>query len=315
MEFKKPETLKRHSDEGLNSPCNRKKSKLLSTTIATPNQCKKETDPFDDNFSQFFRSQFIRQISEAETSIIQKSKNAANTSMCDYNFTQIDGLSQFMDDTQFDTSITSGQRFTTNESNADSVNEEDGNEENILETAVDVGNLEDWKITSRFEKKPVDCEQPIEYREDFAENEPESQPENQPDDDDSKESTDFMIQSSQAFLKELSMLQTNISSLCNETINASKFGTQDFLHPDQCQFEVYKSHVTASQYMHRKHTGEQSTSETSSRAALAESSTRVANTIPENISAGPSTETNTEMIEDQLLAEMVLTTQGTFDFF
>ncbi|XP_031628246.1 helicase POLQ-like [Contarinia nasturtii] len=287
MEFKKPKTLKRYSDEGPNSPLNRKKCKLLSTTIATPEPRKKETDPFDDNFSQFFRSQFIRQISDAETSIIQKSKGTHNTSMSDYNFTQIDGLSQFLDETQFERSITSGQRCITDESSVIDINEPN----NEFETDKN----ENWQFTSQFEKEPLDGEEnePIEYKEDFVE-----ERDHGDNGDKDPDSIDFMIQSSQAFLKELSVLQTNISSICNDTINASKFDTQDFLNPDQCQFEVFKSHVTESQYMHRKRPNEQSISEIIPRAT------------DKKVFLGPSTELNTETIEDQLLAEMVLTTQA-----
>lgn len=315
MEFKKPQTLKRYSDEGFNSPGNKKKTKLQSTTIATPPKLRKKPsiDPFDDNFSQFFRSQFIRDIADAETSIIQKAQNIKKSSSTnEYNFTQFDGLSQLLNDTQFESSITSGQRFATNECSVQS------NENYESDRETDDAN-EDQHCTILLSQEPNEQlagkehtiemnEKPIESTHEFTVNQQENcdsdkkcDAELEFDDNDNVEiNSDFIIQSSQAFLKELSVLQLNISSIVDETINASKFGTQDFLNPDQCQFEVFKSNVTESQYLHLKRSSE-------SVGKISSAKFKDANI---GNKPNPLTEPNTEMIEDQLLAEMIFATQS-----
>lgn len=270
MEFKKPQPLKRLSD-GFDSPANRKKTKLLSTTIATPEAIQTVDDPFDDNFSQFFRSQFIK-IPELETSMTlgQKALNfdqSATTS--DYNFTQFDGLSQL--DSQLEDSIPLGQRCSFIEEP-----EEDEKAEFTLQAVI------------------VDDEQcePIEN--------PQTTANEEGGNDEEEAEAEFTVQSSQLFLKELSALQMNISSIVDETLNANKFCTQDFLDPSNDKFEVFKSNVTHSQYLHLKRPNEP---------------IKDVATTPKNVSeAAQNThqrnDLNTEMIEDELLAQMVMTTQA-----
>lgn len=280
MEFRKPLPQKRHSDSAFSSPCNRKKAKLLSTTIVTPETSKMQDDPFDDNFSQFFQSQFIREISNAETLIPQRVHTSTKSSFNDYNFTQIDGLTQFFNDSDFENSITSGQRCIANELVAEKVeNEQQENIENDAPKEVKKDDNENWQFTSHIDDE-------LDHFEGNEQNEEKTECK-------ARES-DLLIQSSQAFLNELSTLQMNISSIVNETINANKICTQDFIDPSQAQFEVYRSNVTQSQYMHRKRPND-----------------IIEKILPKPHVVNPivSTELNTEMIEDQLLAEMVLTTQ------
>lgn len=280
MEFKTPHSYKRRSngDDDFSSPRNRKKTKLLSTTIATPEIRQPQADPFDDNFSQFFHTQFIKQV-DLETSIIENAKNKPTSS--EYNFTQMDGLSQFFNDTQFETSITSAQRCSIVDS---TVNKE----ENMNDMENGIGTEND--------------EQPIEFIPEDDENvqQNENEIENHAEKD---EEDDLAIQSSQMFLRELTTLQMNISSIVDETINASKFHSQDFVDPAG-QFEVYKSNVTESQYMHLKRP-----KETIENRSLNMPSTSTGVQQKKIPLAHNTTAINTEMMEDQLLAEMVFTTQ------
>lgn len=273
MEFKKPQSLKRSIDSTeFSSPCNRKKTKSLSTTIATPeavNNPRKKADMFeDDQFSQFFRSQFIRQIAEDEAKA-QISKSS------EYNFTQIDGLSQWFSDSDFENSIVSGQKFVDNPE----TNDEDANlfpGEDADKDAAGQDNLEFTLMN------------PDEIQ--FEDDRPTEQGDvNEPD--------DLAIQSSQVFLKELTTLQLNISSIVDETIKANKFSTQDFIDPGQKKFEVFKSNVTHSQYLHMKRPNEPSSQQTAVKEVLLKRPDRL------------SVDLNTESFEDQLLAEMVMTTQ------
>lgn len=274
MEFKQPYSLKRRSDgDEFSTPCNKKKSKLQSTTPETPTQ---HADPFDDNFSQFFRSQFIKQV-DLETSIIEKARNAKSAEKSsEYNFTQIDGLSQLLDDSEFETSITSGQKFTENEVEKEAAPE------------------------SEFQV------------EDSNENPPPTNDDDDVDNDDEIGEYDSEMQSSQMFLKELTAIHMNISSIVDETINANKFSTQDFLDPAQAQFEVYKSNVTHSQYMHFKRPNEPT--ERKSIEYQLDKNRTMASTSTATPSAKPFAQSTgnfnqTEMMEDQLLAQMVFTTQ------
>lgn len=267
MEFKKPQPLKRRSDgDDFNSPCNRKKSRSLSTTIATPEIHKNEPDPFDDNFSQYFQSQFIRQIPELDMSLANKDPPEN-----EYNFTQFDGLSQFSFESQLNYTIPSGQRCITS----------------------------DGEQTDQNEVKHNDG--PLEFHYDQNDNQQTSS-----DDENEANEADGEMQCSQLFLNEISKIQMNISSIVNETINASKFTTEDFLDPANDQYELYKSIVTHSQYIHRKQTNDESVS-----AANVPAVTATPKNVPKTTSSTLNVQTNlnTEMMEDKLLAELIFTTQ------
>lgn len=284
MEFKTPLTTKRPYDDSV-SPCNKKKTKLELQLIDSESESRTtETDPFDDNFSQFFRTQFIKQIDDAEISA-NKIKNTSTS--CDLNFTEIDGLSQFLDNSQFETSISAGQRYTENESNTLKPEKQDAakpeNDSNdIWDLLLSEEELKQLENDAQYEEV-------VEYE---ADAEGASEP---------------IIQSSQAFLREVSALHLNISSIVNETINANKFCTQDFLDPNQ--FEIYKSNVTESQYSQRKRPKKTiNLNLTSKGKTLKHDDGRKSISSQLEIHNPPS-ELDTEMIEDQFLAEMILTTQ------
>lgn len=284
MEFKKPQPLKRRSDgDEFNSPCNRKKTRSLSTTIATPDLHKNEPDLFpDDNFSQFFQSQFIK-IPELDMSFAQNAKKNPPTN--EYNFTQFDGLSQFSYESQLDGSITAGQRCIINE----------------------VLNRDDDEQTERNEEKQNtennDC--PLEFLCDQNDN-PQSSSDGENEENEAE--GELSIQCSQLFFKELSNINMNISSIVNETINATKFNMEDYLDPANDRYEVFKSTVTHSQYIHRKRPNDESISVPAIEP--------VVTATPKNVLKATSsmlnlqTNFNTEMMEDDhLLAEMIFTTQ------
>lgn len=273
MEFKKPQSLKRRSNgDEFSSPCNRKKTRSLSPTIATPKQQQQDDlDPFDDNFSQFFRSQFIK-IPELDMSLAQPASK--NTSTTEYNFTQWDGLSQFLYESQLDNTITAGQRCITNEL-------ENGGDDVHTECDEDKQNTE-------FRCDQNDNQQ-ISNDGENEENEAEAGAGSERD-----------VQCSQLFLKELSNIQLNISSIVNETINASKFNMEDFLDPND-QYEVFRSTVTHSQYAHRKQPNE----------PISAANAPAVTATPKNVlkATGSTLNLQTNLMDDQLLAQMVFTTQ------
>lgn len=297
MEFKTPYSLKRRSDgDQFGSPCNRKKTKLLSTAVATPETRKPNSDPFDDNFSQFFRSQFIQQI-DLDTSIVEKAQKTKGVpKKCEYEFTQIDGLSQFLDDSQFESSITSGQKFSTDDA---TVNEEEIEKDTENKAEIQTEN-EDEIVENENEGEIIQNENdPFK----FELNEHILHDENNGENEDAAD-FDHDTQCSQMFLKELTTLQMNISSIVDETINANKFSTQDFLDPADGQFELFKSTVTESQYMHLKRPTESNENKNVKMPSTSTAGTQIMKTPARN-----TTVSNTEMIEDQLLAQMVFTTQ------
>lgn len=277
MEFKKPQPLKRRSDgDEFNSPCNRKKTRSLSPTIATPKLHKTEPDPFDDNFSQFFQSQFIKQIPELDMSLAQNANK--NPSKTEYNFTQFDGLSQFSYESQLDSTIPVGQRCIASEViNRDSDEQTEQNGEQSTGFRYDQNDNQQTSNDDENEKNEAEGE--------------------------------LSMQCSQLFLKELSNIRMNISSIVNDTINASKFTTEDFLDPANDQYEVYKSTVTQSQYMHRKRPNDEPMSATDELSAATATPKNELKATSLNSTLNSQTNLNTEMMDDQLLAEMKFTTQ------
>lgn len=241
--------------------------------IATPERQMDELDPFDDNFSQFFRSQFIK-IPELDMSLAQPAnKNVPTT---EYDFTQCDGLSQFSFESQLDNTIIAGQRCITNDELA--------NEDDDVQTKRN----EDQQNTE------FGCDQ----------NDNQQMPEDGENEENAVESEND-VQCSQLFLKELSSIQTNISSIVNETINASKFNMEDFLDPND-QYEVFKSTVTHSQYAHRKQSYEPISA---AHATTVAATPKIFVKATNKSTLSSQSNLNTEMMDDQLLAQMVYTTQ------
>lgn len=289
MEFKKPIALKRHSD-GFNSPDNRKKTRTLSTTIATPKQCR-NSDLFDDNFSQFFNTQFVKQISGLEPSSTENSKTEKKVEINEYEYTQCDGLSQFLYDDQLDDSIPPGQQNRTEQHETEHRQTNDVEQKIIENESLEFSVLEDVINESESKRSEPDA----------------NENDNIEGENGVVKEAELTIQNSQLFLKELTTLQMNISSIVDETINASKFGTQDFLDPSNDQFEVFKSSVTNSQYLHRKRPNASSTPNTE---VFATPATAAAKHTQKSASiSSAQTNLNTETMDDQLLAAMVMTTQ------
>lgn len=259
MNFKKPQPPKRRSDgDAFDSPYNRKKPRSLSITVATPEVKKPETDPFDDNFSQFFRSQFIPELRTQE-------ETKRNSPTNEYNFTQ--GFTQFW--SQLDDSISAGQQCVSANETVNQVDDEQTNQ-----------NAENNDCPSEF------C---------FDQND------NITTSDTEKEENDALdelgVQCSQLFMKELTELQMNITSIVNDTIKANRFDTEDLLDD---QYDVFKSTVTQSQYLHRKRANE-SISVANLSAKISPKNVLTSN-LPTNLN-------NTEMLEDQWLAQMANATQ------
>lgn len=217
MEFKRP-LIKRYSECTFESPKNRKKSKLLSTTIASPSASRstaKAINYFDDNFSQMFTSQqfqtqFTRQTSSSTHNLNETLDRAVDdVKFGGYNFTQT-GFSQIIGSSQFEKSLSSGQRIRSSQTiPADSSNAQ---------------------IVQPFEL-PADNEEPDPFDEQI-------------------------VQSSQIFLNEVTALHLNISSMIDETLNANKtLGIDEQF--DTSKFEAYKSEITLSDYVQIKRPSQQ----------------------------------------------------------
>lgn len=224
MEFKRP------ADKcGLfNSPANRKKLKpsLTPSKISSP-ELRTTNGLFDDNFSQFFQSQFTQQIMKG-----LENKTNTNTNQFDrsiggqaklgnYNFTQCVKLSQTLNDSQLENSISPGQEHPNDQTN--------------LKTATDV-NCNQQLLSQ--------CLNPSEFMESIEMDHPEEETADQ----------QQIVQSSQMFLNEVAALHMNITSMIDETLLANRLNTSDDLdpHPDIDQFVLYTSVKTQSEYMQLK---------------------------------------------------------------
>lgn len=116
MEFTRP-LIKRYSECSFESPKNRKKSKLLSTTIASPSAI----NYFDDNFSQMFQSQQFQ--TQFNTHNLNNTLDQAvnDVKFGAYNFTQT-GFSQIIGSSQFEKSVSSGQRIHSSQTSDETSN-------------------------------------------------------------------------------------------------------------------------------------------------------------------------------------------------
>lgn len=236
MEFKTPSEFKRKSLGRVNesptlfkSPQNRKKFKpsQLSTTIASPVQHQTQKDLFDDNFSQFFRTQFIQRIDEdvaaldKNTSFKKGSANDVNFSSYNFtqNFSQLHGFTQMLTESQFkDDEIPSGQRLKPNSTAA----------------VTDDGPNEDLSISQCI-------------------NAATHQPKDDEDFHDRDNDIHGIEQSSQVFLNEITAVQLNISEIIDETISANKSAVSDDLElVADDKFNVFRSDATQSQYVQLK---------------------------------------------------------------
>lgn len=216
MELRWP-TYKRRSDP-INSPKNRKKANLLSTTIASPVSGRKTDEYFDDNCTQFFRSlqtQLVRQPSTSaqnETDAPKQTVEEANSSA--YNFTQT-GLSQLLASSQFEESLTSGQRIRPTQAATE---------------------YENSQVVTQIPRPP-------EVNADVA------VPGNDHDEKDDDNAN--LMQCSQVFLNEVTAWHLDISAMINESLNANRIGDIEESF-DANKFNVHKRSATCSQYVQMK---------------------------------------------------------------
>lgn len=223
MDFKRPAD-KSHL---FGSPANRKKLKtsLTSSKISSP-KIRTTNDLFDDNFSQFFQSQFTQQIMMG----LENKKNAATNQLKrsiaeqaklgNYNFTQSITLSQTFKASQFEESISPGQMHPNDQ--MDLKTKPDANcDQQLLSQCLNVSEFMEAEM-------------------------------NHPKGDTVEQQQ--ILQSSQMFLNEVTALHLNITSMIDETLLANRLNTSDDLdpHPDIAQFEVYTSIKTQSEYMQLK---------------------------------------------------------------
>lgn len=226
MDFKRP------ADKcgSFNSPANRKKLKPSLTPSKNSSPEIRSTNPinglFEDNFSQFFQSQFTQQIMKGLENKKNASTNQLETSICgparlgNYNFTQSVPLSQTHSASQFEESISPGQEYPHDQTN--------------LKTKPDV-NCNQQLLSQ--------CLNGSEFMEPELDQPEEETPDQQQ-----------IVQSSQMFLNEVTALHLNITSMIDETLLANRLNTSDELdpHPDVAKFDVYTSIKTQSEYMQLK---------------------------------------------------------------
>lgn len=214
MDFKRPT----NKYDSFDSPANRKKFKA-STTISSPEiQQNVNQSLFNDNFSQFFHSQFIRlidgeKLGENTLNTNVKSNRLTNSSiglakLGNYNFTQCIGFSQTLSESQFEQTIQPGQDHSNENSN-----------QHLISQCLNA--FPSKKIETNYD----------EFDEIIDE-----------------------LQSSQIFLQEVNALHLNITSMIDETLLANKSYISDKSksNTDVDRFELYTSITTQSEYMQMK---------------------------------------------------------------
>lgn len=242
MDFKRPAD----KSGSFSSPVNRKKPKpsLTPSKISSPD-IRTTNGLFEDNFSQFFQSQFTQEIMKG----IENKKNASakqldssiagQSKLGNYNFTQSITFTS-----QFDESISPGQERLNNQTDLKTESDDKCNQQ-LLSECLNASEFMAPEM-DHLDEETADQQQ--------------------------------IVQSSQMFLKEVSALHLNITSMIDETLLANRLNTTD----DIPQFELYTSIKTQSEYMQLKRP------ETSVNRSIAEEPAI--------------TEKNTEPLEDQYLA-------------
>lgn len=256
MDFKRP------ADKcGLfNSPANRKK--LKPSKISSP-EIRKTNGLFDDNFSQFFHSQFTQEImnglenkKNSSANLLESCQSVGQAKLGNYNFTQSVALSETLNASRLEESISPGQAANSNDQ-ADLKTKPDVNRnQQFMSQILNASEFMKPELDHPEEEILVDQQQ--------------------------------IVQSSQMFLNEVTALHLNITSLIDETLLANRSNTTDDLdpHPDVDQFKLYTSIKTQSEYLQLKRSDE----------------TSVDKSIV--VEEPAITETNTEALEDQYLADM-----------
>lgn len=261
MDFKRP------ADKcGLfSSPANRKKLKpsLTTSKISSP-EIRTMNGLFDDNFSQFFQSQFTQEIMKglenkknASTNQLNSSQIGGQAKLGNYNFTQSVTLSQTLNASRLEESISPGQAVNPNVQ-TDLKSKPDVNcNQQLMSQVLIASEFMEPELDHPEEETVVDQQQ--------------------------------IVQSSQMFLNEVTALHLNITSMIDETLLANRSNTSDDLdpHPDVDQFKLYTSIKTQSEYLQLKRFDE-----TSVNGSIV---------VEEPAITANNTE---EALEDQYLAEM-----------
>lgn len=191
MEFKTPLSKRRSVnnntfENGLfNSTLEAKKMRISSETAGS-----KENDVyFDDNFSQYFHTQFVRQISEVEQSF----QRSCSTPRTDKDLLA-SGFSQTLNESQFEDSMPLGQRFVCNET--------------LMPPSSQ------WRM-AQPSKRPLNLNATV--CSDDCDKEGDGEKGEKP----------SLFQSSQVFLHEISMLQSHIESIIDRTLMVNKSHCSD----------------------------------------------------------------------------------------
>lgn len=236
MVFKTPiinkrRSLQRVTNSPTSSPQNSKKFKesLLSTTIASPEVRRPthikpvqisstQANLFDDNFTQYFQSQFERQISKDEAAF-QSNNNSSGPEKIEnvtkFSLTQ-SGWTQLLSDFDTDFVVPAGQQVKEN-AVADG-DEIDANDSLFISQGINAATHQ----TNNGDQV-----------------------------EEANNDNNDIVQSSQVFFNELNALQLNISSMIDETILANKSGVADNIGMDE-KFDVFVSKYTQNEYVQLK---------------------------------------------------------------
>lgn len=201
------------SDDHFAVPLSTKRSKTSSFSDGKRNENKPLDGYFNDNFSQYFHTQFFQEISNAEVAKSTANDSAANLSQY--------GFSQWLDESQFNESISPGQsRFQPPSSQ-----------------------LPNRSVSHLMQSLNT----PVNHNDADADA-------NADDDDDGSNGVipiaPSPVQCSQIFLREVSALHTTITSLIDETLMANKLDVSDIgIGSSEEKFSVFRSNVTMSEYV------------------------------------------------------------------
>lgn len=220
MDFKIPASNKRRPI-GTNTTMTAETKKYKKTS-ENNNQSIESDYYFNDNFSQYFHTQFIRQISKAEACNNNANKATAcsvknNNEAVEYRFTECSGFSQTLNQSQFEDTITPGQRCNPTQALLLP------NTQLLCSQRLMVNNS--LRCAQKFHNDDEDDNIELENHIDIE-------------------------QSSQRFLKEVTTLQLNISSMIDETLLANKSVANESQFIEE-QFTIFKSSVTLSEYAQR----------------------------------------------------------------
>lgn len=197
-------STKPNSDDKFAVPQDTKKAKTTIHENGTSNPQTPLDNYFNDNFSQFFHTQFFEEISKAEEDKLT-SNDDLNSTRCRF--------SQCLEESQFNDSITPGQKRWLPPSSQ------------LPNLMVSIYDQLTQPLRSTVNNNDAD--------EDAVTTE--SNGENH-------------VQCSQIFLNGVSALQTNITSLIDETLMANRLNMSD-TGDNEDKFSIFRSNSTMSEYV------------------------------------------------------------------